>query len=229
LLGGYLGSAMANGFLHHAPPGDAVIASGWIKVVLFIVIAPVLGMFLSAALMKMTIQLEKSARFAPGDKFYRHMQLLSSACLSLMHGSNDAQKTAGILTGALVSGGALAGFDIPYWVLAVSYGTMGLGTLFGGWLIVRTMGQRLTRLDPQAGVCAESAAALSILAATLLDLPVSTTHVTTGAILGTGVVRDPGKVRWTIGRRIAWGWILTIPAAALMGGCAMMLAMGPNG
>jgi PiT family inorganic phosphate transporter len=141
-----------------------------------------------------------------------------------MHGSNDAQKTAGILTSALVSGGVLHSFAIPMWILGVSYGVIGCGTLAGGWRIVRTMGSRLTKLNPRGGVCAESAAALSILTATLCNLPVSTTHVTTGAILGVGVANDAATVRWTIARRIALAWILTIPAASFIGGGAMLAA-----
>ncbi|MDR3448327.1 MAG: inorganic phosphate transporter [Alphaproteobacteria bacterium] len=226
LLGGYAGAAMAHHALHYGwmRMRDPIIALGWIKVTAFIVIAPVMGLFLARILMGGLLAAEKRYNLAPDHPAYKVMQLVSSAFLSLMHGSNDAQKTAGILAGALTSAGMFASFTIPYWLLMVSYGTMGLGTLAGGWRIVRTMGQRLTRLQPQGGVCAETAAALSIFTATIFGLPVSTTHATTGAILGVGVAADPEHVRWTVARRIAWGWIFTIPAAAFMGGCVMIVA-----
>jgi len=226
LLGGYAGSAMANHALHYGWKsfGDPIIASGWIKVLAFIVIAPTLGLGL-AYLLKSALNAIRKRRgeHAWSEGVYRKGQLVSSAFLSLMHGSNDAQKTAGIITGALVSSGALSSFHIPAWVLIASYGTMGLGTLFGGWRIVRTMGHRLTRLDSKDGVCAESAAALTILSATLFNLPNSTTHVVTGAILGVGAANDARKVHWSTGRRIAWAWLLTIPSAAFTSGCAMAL------
>jgi PiT family inorganic phosphate transporter len=174
--------------------------------------------------MKILMRIQKRFVISSESKLYRHLQLISSAFLSLMHGSNDAQKTAGIITGALMSAGLMSTFVVPVWVLGLSYGMMGLGTLFGGWRIVRTMGQRLTKLTPQGGVCAESASALSILMATLLDLPISTTQVTTGAILGVGVASNPRHVRWRVGRRIAWAWIFTIPASAVMGFCVMIIA-----
>ncbi len=228
LLGGYAGSAMANHALHHGwqTLSDPIIVAGWIKVVIFIVIAPVMGFSLSFVMMRGLDYLKTRSKFSPSDAAYKKLQLLSSAFLSLMHGSNDAQKTAGIITSALVAAGSLPSFDvIPTWVLGLSYGTMGLGTLFGGWRIVRTMGLRLTRLDSRGGVCAESAAALSILSATLFNLPISTTHVVTGSILGVGAANDPDKVHWSIGRRIAWAWVFTIPASALVSGCAMALVV----
>ncbi len=225
LLGGYVGAAMAhsgmiNGWENFDHP---VIATGWIKVIMFIIIAPVMGGALSVFFIKLLMFLQRRFSFAPSEKSYKKIQLASSAFLSLMHGGNDAQKTAGIITSALVSGGVLSEFAVPVWVLALSYGMMGLGTLFGGWRIVRTMGMRLTQLDARGGVCAESASALSIMVATLCGLPVSTTHVTTGAILGVGVATNPRKVGWKVGRRIAWSWILTIPAAALVGAALMVL------
>ncbi|MDD4615650.1 MAG: inorganic phosphate transporter [Alphaproteobacteria bacterium] len=226
LLGGYAGSAMANHVLHNGWQsfGAPIIVSGWLKVLAFIVIAPLLGLFI-AFVLKSALNLLRKYRGenAWGESFYRKGQLLSSAFLSLMHGSNDAQKTAGIITGALVASGALTSFDIPHWVLILSYLTMGLGTLFGGWRIVKTMGHRLTRLDAKSGVCAESAAALSIMCATVFHLPISTTHVVTGAILGVGAANDASKVRWSTGRRIAWAWAFTIPAAAFTSGVTMAL------
>ncbi|MDE1901212.1 MAG: inorganic phosphate transporter [Alphaproteobacteria bacterium] len=224
LMGGYAGAAMANSVVQNgwSMINAPIIAAGWIKVVAFIVIAPVLGMVLAHGLMG-ALGFAARRGLAADGLFYRRAQLVSSAFLSLMHGSNDAQKTAGIITGAMVAAGALHDFVVPGWVLAASYAVMGLGTLAGGWRIVRTMGHRLTLLHPQGGVCAEGASALSILAATFLGLPVSTTHVTTGAILGVGVARDASRVRWGVARRIAWGWILTIPAAGFVGAAAMVM------
>ncbi|MGB9154670.1 MAG: inorganic phosphate transporter [Alphaproteobacteria bacterium] len=231
LLGGYAGAAMANSAIHKGLPMIAapIIAAGWIKVLVFIVVAPMLGMGLAYLSMKTLIVVRQKYNFAFANTTYRRMQLVSSAFLSLMHGSNDSQKTAGIIAGALTSAGLLSSFAIPDWVLGLSYATMGLGTLMGGWKIVRTMGFRMTKLDSQGGVCAESAAALSILSATLFNLPISTTHVTTGAILGVGVANDPDKVRWTMGRRIIWAWVLTIPSSALVGGCVMAGAVAMGG
>ena len=150
--------------------------------------------------------------------------MFSSAFLSLMHGSNDAQKTAGIIAGALLAGGYFHEFTIPSWVLWLSYGTMGLGTLIGGWRIVHTLGFKLTHLQAQGGFCAESSAALSILFATVLHLPVSTTHVTTGAILGVGTANNIKAVQWSVARRIVWAWVLTLPATAGLGALICWLA-----
>ena len=206
LLGGYAGSAMINSAMHKgwSELGTPIIAAGWIKVAIFIVIAPVIGLALGQGLMKGMIFLRHRGH-TPGDAVYRRLQLVSSAFLSLMHGSNDAQKTAGIIASALTSAGLLSSFSIPVWVLGASYGMMGLGTLFGGWRIVNTMGRRLTHLNLQGGVCAESAAALSILSATIMGLPISTTHVTTGAILGVGSAVNPRRVRWAGSRDVLHG------------------------
>ena len=231
LLGGYAGAAMANSVLHkgwgmmYAP----IIASGWIRVLVFILIAPLVGLIISFSTTKILIYFREHRHFSFSEKTYRRLQLGSSAFLSLMHGSNDAQKTAGILAGALTSAGVLSVFSVPPWVLGASYTMMGLGTLFGGWRIVRTMGYGLTKLDSQGGVCAESAAAISILWATIVDLPISTTQVITGAILGVGSANDAHKVRWRIARHIALGWIFTIPASAFVGGCVMALGFAIGG
>jgi PiT family inorganic phosphate transporter len=232
LLGGYAGSAMAHHALLHGWRSFAtpIIASGWTKVLAFIVIAPALGLGI-AFLLRYGLKLLRNYRGANAwsEGVYRKGQLVSSALLSLMHGSNDAQKTAGIIAGALYASGVLSSFDIPLWVLILSYLTMGLGTLFGGWRIVRTMGHRLTKLDSKDGVCAEGAAAISILIATLFHLPISTTHVVTGSILGVGAANNAKKVRWATGRRIAWAWLLTIPAAALTSACTMTIVFALNG
>jgi inorganic phosphate transporter, PiT family len=221
LLGGYAGAAMAHAALLNgwSAATTPILASGWTWTLAFIVLAPILGLVIAHPLMKTTMELQHESPVEEADKLFGKLQLASSAFLSLMHGGNDAQKTAGIITGALVASGQLAQFDVPNWVLWMSYGTMGLGTLVGGWRIINTMGHKLTRLRPNGGFCAETSAALTILLATLLHLPVSTTHTTTGAILGVGAARRIGAVRWNVAGRIAWAWVLTIPAAALMGAC----------
>jgi PiT family inorganic phosphate transporter len=151
------------------------------------------------------------------------LQLASSALLSFSHGGNDAQKTAGIIAGVLVASGVLKKFEIPAWVIFASYGAISLGTLSGGWRIVHTMGSRLTRLKPRSGFCAETAAAITILFATeFAHLPVSTTHVTAGAIAGVGSIQRFKAVRWGLATNIVWAWVLTIPAAALVGWVSMM-------
>lgn len=225
LIGGYAGAAMANSALRHGwnTLYDPIIASGWVKTLAFIVIAPILGMAIAHALMKLTMAARARFPDSRANKIFGRMQLFSSAFLSLMHGSNDAQKTAGIIASALVAGGFAPHFELPFWVLAMSYAMMGLGTLFGGWRIVDTMGRKLTRLQPNGGFAAETGSALAILFATVLALPVSTTHATTGAILGVGSARRWRSVRWSLAGRIMWAWVLTIPAAAAMGAIVMVV------
>jgi len=224
LIGGYAGAAIANSMLKNGLSAFAapLIASGWTWTLAFILFAPILGIVVAYPLMKITIEAQRGVPPEKADKVFGRMQLASSAFLSLMHGGNDAQKTAGLITGALVTSGQLSQFDVPSWVLWMSYGTISLGTLCGGWRIVNTMGQQLTRLRPNGGFCTETSAALSILLATLLHLPVSTTHVTTGAILGVGAARRIGAVRWNLAGNILAAWVLTIPAAALMGGSVVV-------
>jgi inorganic phosphate transporter, PiT family len=156
------------------------------------------------------------------DVWFRRLQLASSALLSFSHGGNDAQKTAGIITGVLVSAKFLDHFEVPVWVLWAAYLSIGLGTMSGGWRIVHTMGGRLTRLKPRSGFCAETAAAIAILFATeALKLPVSTTHVTAGAIAGVGSIQRLKAVRWGVAKSIVWAWIMTIPASAIVGAISM--------
>jgi inorganic phosphate transporter, PiT family len=226
LIGGYAGAAMTHYALKHgwAQSTDIFIASGWTKTLLFIVLAPLIGMTLGAALQKIVGKIISHENHELHDKWFGRLQLVSSACLSLTHGGNDAQKTAGIIAGTLLTAGYLDHFEVPRWILFACYGTIGLGTLLGGWRIVETMGHRLTRLKPMNGFCAETGAASSILLATLLKLPVSTTHVTTGAILGTGAARNLGAVRWNLAGHIVSAWILTIPAAGLLGGLLVTAA-----
>jgi PiT family inorganic phosphate transporter len=198
------------------------VAGAWLKTVIFIFLAPVTGMALAYFLMIAVHWIFRRTSPAKMDRYFRKMQLASSALLSFSHGGNDAQKTAGIITGVLVASGMLKTFEMPKWVIFAAYSAIAAGTLSGGWRIVHTMGSRLTRLKPRSGFCAETAAAISILFATeYAHLPVSTTHVTAGAIAGVGSIQRLKAVRWGLATNILWAWILTIPAAALVGWLAM--------
>jgi PiT family inorganic phosphate transporter len=224
LIGGYAGSAMARvahlrGIDHSF---EALVGKAWIETVAFIFLAPLIGMALAYGLMIAVHWMFRNTSPAKMDRYFRRLQLGSSALLSFSHGGNDAQKTAGIITGVLVASGALKTFEMPKWVIFAAYTAISLGTLSGGWRIVHTMGSRLTRLKPRSGFCAETAAAISILFATeYAHLPVSTTHVTAGAIAGVGSIQRLKAVRWGLARNIVWAWILTIPAAALVGWLSM--------
>ncbi|MDI6778561.1 MAG: inorganic phosphate transporter [Patescibacteria group bacterium] len=212
LMGGYAGAAIVKaGF-------GAIIFSGWYKTLLFIFLAPAIGMFLSFFLEIVVawFVFKKSPQVV--DKWARVLQFVSSALYSLGHGGNDAQKTMGIITSLLVTGGLLQTFHVPLWVVLSAQAAIALGTLSGGWRIVKTMGQGITKLKPIDGFCANTAGATSIFLATHLGVPVSTTHVITGAISGAGSVRRLSAVRWGITLKIVWAWIFTIPAAALLAG-----------
>ena len=220
LIGGYAGAAIAkSGF-------GVIIPSGWYMTLIFIALAPiiglVLGFFLKIAASWM-IYLNKQAP-ATVDRWSRILQLFSAAAYSLGHGANDAQKTMGITTSLLLTSGLIPVFKIPLWVVLSAHGAIALGTLSGGWRIVKTMGQRITKLKPIDGVCAETSSAASIFLATHLGIPVSTTHVITGAISGVGSVNRLSAVRWNVTIRIVWAWIFTIPAAAAIAGLIYFLA-----
>ena len=224
LIGGYAGAAVAKAGFH------ALIASGWTKVLLFIVLSPLIGMALGYTLMVIVMWIFHRTAPARVDRFFRAAQLASSALFSLGHGGNDAQKTMGIIVGLLVSTQSLWASQtgwmhhlylqnadhIPLWVVMGGYSAIALGTLFGGWRIVLTMGTRITKLRPVGGFCAETAGAISLLMATNFGIPVSTTHTITGAIMGVGATNRLSAVRWGVAKRIVWGWVLTIPLAALM-------------
>jgi PiT family inorganic phosphate transporter len=226
LIGGYAGAAMARvahvrGFDHSF---DVLIGKAWIETLIFIFLAPLIGMALAYVMMIAVYWLFRNTSPLKMDTYFRRLQLASSALLSFSHGGNDAQKTAGLITGVLVASGTLKTFDMPKWVIFAAYGAIALGTLSGGWRIVHTMGSRLTRLKPRSGFCAETAAAISILFATeYAHLPVSTTHVTAGAIAGVGSIQRLKAVRWGLATNILWAWILTLPAAALVGWLSMAI------
>ncbi len=192
----------------------AIIASGWTKTLLFIVLAPLMGLGLALVLTIAVTWIFR--RWVPFrlDKLFRRLQLLSAGLYSLGHGGNDAQKTMGIITGLLVASGRLSQFVVPLWVILLSHAAIALGTMFGGWRIVKTMGTRITKLQPFGGFCAETAGATTLVIATLSGIPVSTTHTITGAIVGVGATKRLSAVKWGVAGRIVWAWILTIPIAA---------------
>lgn len=226
LMGGYAGAAMIKVALTKGPEHalEALILSGWTKTLIFIVIAPAIGMAVASVLMVGVYWAFKNASPKHMDTWFRRLQLASSALLSFSHGGNDAQKTAGIITGVLVSAKVIDHFEVPTWVLWSAYIAIGAGTMSGGWRIVHTMGGRLTRLKPRSGFCAETAAAIAILFATeAVKLPVSTTHVTAGAIAGVGSIQRLKAVRWGVAANILWAWVLTIPASAIAGAASMAL------
>jgi len=214
LIGGYGGAAVAKaGF-------SAIIASGWTKTLVFIVVAPLMGLALGFLIMLVTMW--TFHRFSPGrvDRLFRRLQLVSAAAYSLGHGGNDAQKTMGIIAGVLVAGGYLHLVDgklpIPFWVIMAAHAAIALGTLSGGWRIIHTMGSKITKLQPVGGFAAETAGAISLFTATHFGIPVSTTHTITGAIIGVGSIKRLSAVRWGVAGRIVWAWILTIPASAVI-------------
>jgi PiT family inorganic phosphate transporter len=210
LIGGYAGAAIAKaGF-------SVVIPSGWTKTLIYIVLAPLIGLVLGFAFSVAIAWIFR--RFTPlsVDRLFRRLQLVSAAAYSLGHGTNDAQKTMGIIAGLLVTAGYLKTFSIPIWVILAAHTAIALGTLSGGWRIIHTMGSKITRLQPVGGFAAETAGAITLFIASSLGIPVSTTHTITGAIVGVGAVRRLSAVRWGIAGRIVWAWVLTIPAAALI-------------
>jgi inorganic phosphate transporter, PiT family len=215
LIGGYAGAAVAKA------GWSAIIASGWTKTLIFIVLAPMIGLGLGFLIMLTTMWLVHG--FPPGrvDRWFRRLQLVSAAAYSLGHGGNDAQKTMGIIAGALVAGNYLqlvsGKLPIPLWVILAAHAAIALGTLSGGWRIIHTMGSKITKLTPVGGFAAETGAALSILIATQTGVPVSTTHAITGSIVGVGATRRLSAVRWGVARQIVWAWVMTIPAAFAIG------------
>jgi PiT family inorganic phosphate transporter len=220
LVGGYAGAAVAKAGL------GAIVASGWIKTLIFIVLAPLMGMALGLLISVVTLWMFKD--FVPRrvDTWFRRLQLLSAALYSLGHGMNDAQKTMGIIAGVLLTAGYLQEFTIPLWVILAAHAAIALGTLSGGWRIVHTMGSKITKLQPFGGFAAETAGAITLFVASGLGVPVSTTHTITGAIVGVGSVKRISAVRWGVARRIVWAWILTIPASALLAAVTYLALAG---
>ncbi len=213
LVGGLVGAALVS-----SGPGS-IISSGVIKVAAFIIIAPLLGMIMSYCISIVVTNIVKKYSPSMIDKHFRRLQLLSAAAFSLGHGGNDAQKSMGIIWIALISYGIASPVDTKpdLWVVLSCQAAIALGTLFGGWRIVKTMGQRITKLKPFEGFCAETAGALTLFGATHFGIPVSTTHTITGAIIGVGAIKGVSAVKWGVTTKIFWAWILTIPVSAIIG------------
>lgn len=218
LIGGYAGAAVVKaGF-------DALIIGGWLKTLAFIIVAPLLGWVLGSAFIIVIYWLFRKQTPATADRVFRRGQLVSAALYSLGHGTNDAQKTMGIIAGVLFTvpayrylvADASGEMTIPFWIVLMAHAAIALGTLSGGWRIVHTVGSRITKLQPIGGFAAETAGAVTLFASSTLGIPVSTTHVITGAIVGVGAARNVRAVRWGVASRIVWAWLLTIPASAAM-------------
>ena len=218
LIGGLVGAGLAK-----SGP-DALIAGGILKTVAFIFISPLLGFLLGTLMMVVVAWLFRRTTPRRIDRWFRRLQLVSAGFYSLGHGGNDAQKTIGIIWMLLIAAGMTAKSDpIPTWVVVACYVSISLGTLFGGWRIVKTMGQKITKLKPVGGFCAETGGAMTLFLATALGIPVSTTHTITGAIVGVGSARKVSAVRWGVAGGIVWAWVLTIPASALVAAAAWWL------
>ena len=211
LIGGYAGAAIAK-----AGPA-VIIPSGWTKTLLYIILAPMIGLVLGLVIAVATFWIFQRSTPKRVDRLFRRLQLLSAAAYSLGHGTNDAQKTMGIIAGVLFTAGYMKTFSIPIWVVLAAHTAIGLGTLSGGWRIIHTMGSKITRLQPVGGFAAETAGAITLFIATSVGVPVSTTHTITGAIIGVGATRRLSAVRWGVAQRIVWAWVLTIPMAGAIG------------
>jgi PiT family inorganic phosphate transporter len=224
LIGGYAGAAVMRSGWH------VIIAEGWYKTLIFIVVAPVMGLVLAFTFMVAVFWLLRNKAPRPIDAWFRKLQLLSAAAYSLGHGANDAQKTMGIVASALYGAHYLSSTELAgnwgrfHWpIILAAHASIALGTYFGGWRIVHTMGSRITKLRPVGGFCAEAAGAITLFSTALAGIPVSTTHTITGAIVGVGAVNRLSAVRWGVAARIVWAWVLTIPAAALVAAAAFWL------
>ncbi len=209
LMGGYAGAAIAKA------GWGAIIPAGWTKTLLFIFLSPVIGLLVGGGLMVAVYWIFRHATPQRVDRHFRKLQLLSAAAFSLGHGTNDAQKTMGVIAGVLFTSGMLNHFFVPFWVVLMAHAAIALGTLAGGWRIVKTMGMRITKLKPVGGFCAETAAAASILGNALAGIPVSTTHTIAGGIMGVGSIQRYSAVHWGVAKSILWAWILTIPVSGL--------------
>jgi len=219
IIGGYGGAAIIKaGF-------GAIIVSGYVKIIIFIFLAPILGLVIAFLFSIITLWIVRNKSPYKVDKYFRKLQLLSAGLYSLSHGSNDAQKTIGIIAVVLFTNGLLGStFYIPYWVIMVSYTVIALGTFVGGWKVIRTLGMRVTKLTPFGGFSAESSAGITIILATIFGIPVSTTHTITGSIIGVGTVKRLSAVKWGVARNILWAWILTIPLSAIFAMCTYYIA-----
>jgi PiT family inorganic phosphate transporter len=217
LIGGFAGAATVKGGF------GALVAAGLVKIGAFMVLAPLIGLVVGFAMMLLTIHVFKRATPGRVDAIFRRGQLLSAAAYSLGHGTNDAQKTMGIIAVLLFSTGHLGPeFYVPFWVVLAAHAAMALGTMAGGWRIVKTMGMRITKLRPVGGFCAETAGALTLIGTAIGGIPVSTTQTISGSIMGVGAIQRFSAVRWGVAGRILWAWVLTIPASAAMAAAAWL-------
>ncbi len=217
LIGGLAGAAvMHSGF-------SVLILPGLLKITLFIILAPLLGMVLGYLAMSLMNFLCRDSIPSAVDRRFRRLQLVSAAFYSLGHGTNDAQKTMGIIAVLLYTSGFMTQFHVPMWVILICHAAIALGTLAGGWRIVKTMGMRITKLRPIGGFCAETSGALMLIGTALWGIPVSTTHTITGAIMGVGATHRLSAVRWGVATRIVWAWVLTIPISALVSAAAYLV------
>ena len=221
LIGGIVGAVIAKSGT------GALLSAGIMKTVLFIFVSPLLGYLLGSLMMVLVANVFRRVRPLKVDKWFRRLQLLSAGAYSLGHGGNDAQKTIGIIWMMLIATGYASAGDAspPVWVIACCYMAIGLGTMFGGWRIVKTMGQKITKLKPVGGFCAETGGAMTLFLATALGVPVSTTHTITGAIVGVGSTQRASAVRWGVAGNIIWAWVLTIPASAFVAGIAYWVSL----
>lgn len=211
LIGGLIGAGVTEGGI------SVLVWNGIIKTSIFIVLSPVIGLILGLIMMIIVLNMNRYSTVAGSDRMFRKLQLVSAAIYSMGHGTNDAQKTMGIIAIVLFTQGYIGPtFYIPYWVIVTCYAVIALGIMSGGWRIVKTMGTKITKLKPMGGFCAETAAAISIIGASIAGIPVSTTHTITGAIVGVGSTKRLTAVRWGVAGNIVWAWILTIPMAALI-------------
>jgi inorganic phosphate transporter, PiT family len=214
IIGGYGGAGFIKAGI------DALILSGYLKIIIFIFLAPILGMIIAYFFSVITLWIVRNQPPRKVDFYFRKLQLVSAAVYSLSHGSNDAQKTIGIITVVLFTNQMLGDtFYVPFWVVILSHTVIALGTLFGGWKVIKTLGMRVTKLTPFGGFSAETSAGLTIMGATIFGIPVSTTHTITGSIIGVGATKSLSAVRWGVAKNILWAWILTIPLSAV---CAMI-------
>jgi len=219
LIGGYAGAAVAR-----AMTPAVIIPGGWTKTLAFIVVSPLIGMAAGLGLMTAIFWLFRNVVPRRVDKWFRRLQLVSAALFSLSHGTNDAQKTMGIIAGVLFTAGYISKFTIPFWVILAAHAAIALGTLAGGWRIIHTMGSKITKLQPVSGFAAETGAAIAIFTATHFGIPVSTTHAITGAIVGVGATRRWSAVRWGVAGQVVWAWVLTIPMAATIAALTFWIA-----
>jgi len=217
LIGGYAGAAIAKA------GWGVILLAGWSKTLIFIILSPVIGFVLGGSMMLIVYWIFQYWAPQRLDKYFCKLQLFSAAAYSFGHGTNDAQKTMGIIAGTLYTSGILTKFYIPFWVVLMAHAAIGLGTMAGGWRIVKTMGMKITRLKPVGGFCAETAAAVSLLGTAIAGIPVSTTHTIAGGIMGVGSVQRFSAVHWKVARRIVWAWVLTIPVSGAVSFACFLL------